>query len=121
VNDIRPSGFVSIREFATICNLGEGHVRALLGDGKLASMKVGQRRWIPESEITARSAEELTSPWTQQAKLLQLQANAAIAEVELLSDEELVANAEAYLRGEYPRVDAQEEPTPTQELVASGD
>src|SRR5215210_892060 len=108
MNAIRPEGHLSITEYALVCGVRESHVRTQLSEGKIPSIKVGQRRWISESAVSARLAELLTSPWTQEVTLKQLRANAAVARVELLSNEELVANAEAYLRGENPRVDTPE-------------
>jgi hypothetical protein len=51
----------------------------------------------------------LALPATRNATLARLRANAEAARVELSPDDELVANAQAYLRGEFPNVDTHEE------------
>jgi hypothetical protein len=127
LEDIRPGAVVSPREFATICNIGEGHVRQLLGAGKLDSVKVGQRRWIPISVIIQRYAEQLVTDSTRAGVLNQLQRNAAFARVDIGTDEDLVQNARLYLGAANlaPSDESVIEHEPTwskaREFAASGD
>jgi hypothetical protein len=119
MEDIRPDGHLSIVEYAHVCNIRESHVRTQLSAGKIPSVKLGQRRWIPESAVIAKFADLLVSVWTQEATLQRLRVSAADAGVELPSDDELIHNARLYINA------ADAEPSDAsiagRELVALGD
>jgi len=119
VNDIRPEAHFSIIELARVTGYSEGRVRALLGEGKLPSVKLGQRRWLPESAVIHLLADRLVVPAAQKGTLAMMRRNAEWLGVQLSSDEDLIRNAHAYLRGEYPNVDVPEGPTPTHDAWGS--
>ncbi len=98
-NSTRPDGHLSPREYATVAQMSEASVRLALRENRLTAVRTSDnRRWLSQACLAQRFALQLTSSIIQAATLHRLRMNAQVARVELLPDEELVANAEAYLR-----------------------
>ena len=104
-------GHFSPRQYATVVGMSENSVRLALREGRLTALTGDDgRRWIPEAEITARFALELTSPVTQAATLAMLRRNAATARVGLSPDDDLIRGAELYLRALHTEPSIEGEP-----------
>jgi len=118
MQEIRPEGWLSIREAATLWGLSEMAVRRMVGAQKLDCIKVGQRQWINPAETSIRFVDELTSPWTRDQTVAKLVRNAAAAGVEV-DPQQLVIDAEAYMRALHPNVDTPEGPVAKQMELAA--
>lgn len=118
MEEIRPTGHLSVSEFARVCDLAESHVRTQLSVGKIPSIKLGQRRWVPEAAVIAKHADQLVSPWTQAITLQRLRAGAANAGIDLLPDDVLIQTAHLFLQA---AAEISVEVDERNELVATGD